>query len=61
MKITIRFWKLHKNFIPDYDKRIEMCFTGKSAADCMRSVNQYKAHHNLAIYTSAEIIDVQDD
>lgn len=26
-----------------------------------RSVNQYKAHHNLAIYTSAEIIDVQDD
>ena len=60
MKITIRFWKLHKDLFPDYNKRIEMTFTGKTAASCMNAVREYKARHDLAIYTEAEIINVQD-
>ena len=60
MKITIRFWKLH-NYLPDYNRRIEMVFTGKTAASCMNSVREYKARHDLAVYTEAEIINVQDD
>ena len=60
MKITIRFWKL-RNYLPDYSKRIEMVFTGKTAASCMNSVREYKVRHDLSVYTTAEIINVQDD
>ena len=60
MKITIRFWRRKANFEPDYSRRIEHYFTGKTAKECMMAIDDYRNHHDLAEYTPPEIINVED-
>lgn len=60
MTITIRFWKRLASFEPDYTQRIEKSFSGESARECMSAIESYKNYHDLAEYTTPEIITVED-
>lgn len=60
MRITVRFWRRKANFEPDYSRRIERFFTGETARECMRSIEDYKDHHDLVEYTPPEIINIED-
>ena len=60
MTITIRYWRRLASFEPDYAQRIEKSFSGKSARECMSAIGDYKNYHDLAEYTTPEIINVED-
>lgn len=60
MTITVSFWVRLETFEPDYSKRREKRFIGKTAAECMRQIDKYKDYHDLAHYTEPEIINVED-
>ena len=60
MTITVSFWERLGTFEPDYSKRREKMFSGKTAAECMNQFNNYKYYHDLARYTVPEIINVED-
>lgn len=61
MKITLRYWKRKDGmFAPDYSQDYEKVFKGDNAAECMQKVKEYKRNHDLAKYTIAEIINVED-
>ena len=60
MKITVRYWELYTNLEPNYNRRHERFFKGKSARECMWEISNFKMQHDLSRYTSAEIINVED-
>lgn len=60
MKITIRYWRRKWNFEPDYEQRIEKTFEGNTAKECMQQLDHYRDYHNLAEWTTPEIINVED-
>lgn len=60
MKITIRYWRRKWNFEPDYEQRTEKTFEGNTAKECMQQLDHYRDYHNLAEWTTPEIINVED-
>ena len=57
MKITLRYWK---RTIPAYTVSYDFVVTGSTAAECMREVHNFRMKHDLAKFTPAEIINVED-
>lgn len=60
MTITIRFWRRNRDWEPDYSKKIITQITGENAADCMKQIYLFRQKQDLAKFTRAEIICVED-
>lgn len=60
MTITVRFWRRKRDLEPDYNNKIEKQFQGENAAICMEKIMRFRENQNIAKYTRAEIINVED-
>lgn len=62
MVITLRWWQYIPNtFKPDYGRCVLKEFSGDTAEECMKQIDDYKYYrHDLAKFTPAEIINVRD-
>ena len=60
MTITLSYYKRKEDFKPDYSCKYLKKFSGDTAGECMRQVEEFKYTHNLAEYTRTEIINVED-
>lgn len=60
MTITVRFWNTLPNMQPDYGKVHIIDFSGETAEECMKQVDNFRYNHDCRKYTPTEIINVRD-
>lgn len=60
MRIVIEYYTREVPPGQRFPRRYEKHFTAPTATECMGKVNRYRENHDLAKYTRAEIIRVED-